>query len=184
VVVEVVLELVGVVADELVEVEVVVLLVGVVVVLVEVVDDVLLLVVLVFVVGVVDVLLVELEPWQSTAASWLTVEAPCARFWASVVLIVEGRLATESENERAATLAAPQWNEATAEDRVFSWLLRSAAWFPDSRPLPPPQATTNDTAKPSPPARNARDPLPIRYLTLEAMTVAFLLGAPVRMLST
>ena len=156
--VEVVLELAGVVADELVLV-VVVALVGVVVVLVEVLVDVLLLV-LVLVVGVVELLVeeLELELWQSSAASWLTVVAPCARFWASVVLTVEGRLATEFENERAAAWAPLHWNEATAEERVFSWLLRSAAWFPDSSPLPPPQATTNDTAKPSPPARNARDP--------------------------
>jgi hypothetical protein len=167
--VEEVLELVGVVADELDEVELVVELVGVVVavVLVEVVGDVLVLVVLelVVVVGVVVVLLVvelelELELWQSLAASWLTVEAPWARFSARVVLTVAGRLATESENERAAVTALPHCPEATAVEIVFSWLFKSAAWFPDSSPLPLPQATTNDTAKPSPPARNARDRIP------------------------
>jgi cytochrome c biogenesis protein CcdA len=162
--VEVVLELAGVVADELDAVVLVVLLAGVVVVLVDVLEDVLVVgvvlvveVVLVFVVGVVEVV-VELELWQSTAASWLTVEAPWARFWASVVLTVVGRLATEFANERAAASAPPHCPEATAEESVFSLLFRSAAWFADSSPLPPPQATTNDTAKPSPPARNARDP--------------------------
>jgi hypothetical protein len=160
--VEVVLELAGVVADELDAVVLVVLLGGVVVVLVDVLEVGVVLVVevvLVFVVGVVEVVVeLELELWQSTAASWLTVEAPWARFWASVVLTVVGRLATEFANERAAASAPPHCPEATAEESVFSLLFRSAAWFADSSPLPPPQATTNDTAKPSPPARNARDP--------------------------
>ena len=93
-------------------------------------------------------------------------------------MIVEGRLATEAENERAAAAAAPHRPEVTAAESVFSWLFRSAAWFADSSPLPPPQATTNDTAKPSPPARNARDPEPMRRLTLEAAMVALRLGHP------
>jgi hypothetical protein len=41
---------------------------------------------------VVDVL--ELELWQSLAASWLTVVAPWPRFCTRVVFTVEGRAAT------------------------------------------------------------------------------------------
>jgi hypothetical protein len=158
--VELLLELVGVVAGVLVDVMVVEGVVGVVVVLVGVLVDVLVVVVVDFVVGVVEVVLVELELelWQSRTASWPTVVAPWRRFSASVVLTVDGRLATESANEWAADWALAHCREATAEESVSSWLLRSAAWFEDSSPLPPPQATTNATAKPSPPATNDRDP--------------------------
>jgi hypothetical protein len=167
--VEVVPELVVVVADVLV-VEVCVVLVvvvGVVVLVVALVGVVLLLLVVVVVVGVVlvvvvGVVLVEVVLvaafWQSCAASWLTVCAPWPKFATSVVLTVEGRFAIALLNERAAPAAVPQSPATTAEESVSSWLLRLLAWSPESRPLLPPHAARNDTAKPSPQARSARDP--------------------------
>jgi hypothetical protein len=91
---------------------VVVLLVGVVFVLELLVElDVLLLVV---VLGVVLVV-VELD-WHCWVASCLTLLAPCVRSPCSVVLIVEGRLATPSVSAFAAFDAAPHCPDATAEE--------------------------------------------------------------------
>jgi hypothetical protein len=73
-------------------------------------------------------------------------------------LTVEGRLATALLNLVAAFEAALQFPAATAAERVLSWLLRLLASLLESKPLLPPHATRNETAKPSPPARNARDP--------------------------
>jgi hypothetical protein len=141
---------------------VLVLVVGVVVVLVVGVVEVLVVVVVVVVVGVLEAVVSEvllaLVLWHSLAASWLTVCAPWPRFCTSVVFTVEGRFATPLLNERAALAATPQLPAATAEDSAASWLLRLLAWSLESRPLLPPQATRNDTAKPIPPARIARDP--------------------------
>jgi hypothetical protein len=59
-------------------------------------------------------------------------------------------------SEVAASWAAPQSWEPRADETAFSWALRLELWSPESRPLEPPQATTKATAKPRPPARNAR----------------------------
>lgn len=93
---------------------------------------------------------------QSRAASAPTVAAPCPRFCRRVVFTVEGRLATALLSEVAASWAAPQSCEPKADETEFSWALRLELWSPVSRPLEPPQATTKATAKPRPPARNAR----------------------------
>ena len=61
---------------------------------------------------------------QSLAASSATVLAPWPRFCDSVVLIVEGRLATSLVNAAAALLAGPHWPAATAAETEFSWLVR------------------------------------------------------------
>jgi hypothetical protein len=74
---------------------VVVVVVGVEVVLVLVLVDVELLVVLVVVF------------WQSFAASWATVEAPCSRFLVRVPLTDGGRLITALLNVVSALAAAP-----------------------------------------------------------------------------
>ncbi len=126
---------------------------------VEVVDVVELLVL----VGVLDVLLVVvllvlLELEQSLDASALTVAAPWPRFSIRVVLTLDPSAPTSFENCCAAP-AAPEQSPAEIADEIeLSWALRLLAWFEESRPLPPPQATTNAIAKPRLPARNARDP--------------------------
>jgi hypothetical protein len=87
-------------------------------------------VVVVVVVLLVELLLdevLELELWQSRAASCLTVAAPWPRLRTSVVLTLGGRLATSSLNDVAAAPAAPHWPAATAEETDASWLFRSPA---------------------------------------------------------
>ncbi|MDQ6835798.1 MAG: hypothetical protein M3016_06380 [Actinomycetota bacterium] len=109
----------------------------------------------------VDEVLAELLE-QSRAASWLMRLAPWSRFLARVWFTLEGRAATSLLKACAALSAAPHWPAETAEDTALSWALRLLAWLESSRPFWPPQATTNATAKPRPPARNAREPWPIR----------------------
>jgi hypothetical protein len=99
-----------------------------------------------------------LELWQSLAARSPTVAAPWARFCSRVVLTVVGRFSTSLLKARAALVAGPHWPDWTAVEIDASWSFRLLAWSPVSRPLLPPQATTNETAKPRPPARNAREP--------------------------
>jgi hypothetical protein len=118
-----------------------------------------------------------LELAQSRAASWLIVVAPCPRLRTSVVLTLAGRAATSLLNACAAVRALPQLPADTADETEFSWALRLLAWLESSSPFWPPQATTKATAKPRPPAKNAREPWPIRRLTLEAVTVEVTLGA-------
>jgi hypothetical protein len=100
--------LVSVVLEELLEL----LLVGLVEVVVVAVEVTVVVEVLAGVLLVVDEL--ELELWQSLAASWLTVVAPWPRFCTRVVLTVDGRAATWSENFLDAAEALPQWPSATA----------------------------------------------------------------------
>jgi hypothetical protein len=76
----------------------------------------------------------------------------------SVVLTVAGRSDTALLNVRAASAAVPQSPDWTAELSASSWRVSVLAWLPDSRSPLPPQAARNDTAKPSPQARIARDP--------------------------
>jgi hypothetical protein len=96
-------------------------------------------------------------------------------------LTVEGRFATALFSEVAAFAAAPHWCEVSATEIDCSWPLRLLLWSADSRPLPPPQATTKAAANPRPPARNAREPKPIG-LTLEAAAVCLKLGLARRLL--
>ena len=105
---------VGVVAGVVVVGVVAVVVVGVVWVLVELVVEV---VVAAVVVGVVAVAV--LVVWQSTDASWLTVEAPWLRSWRRFGLIVEGRFETAFAKLWLALSAAPQSFAETAED---TWL--------------------------------------------------------------
>ena len=72
----------------------------------------------------VDELLVLEVLWQSLEASWPTVEAPWPRFCSRVVLTVEGRLATALFSDVAALAAAPHWCEPSATEIDCSWLLR------------------------------------------------------------
>jgi hypothetical protein len=120
---------------------------------------------------VLDVLEGELEVdevLQSWAASALTVPAPCPRFCTRVGLTDWGRRATELFSADAALCAAEQLWAATAAERAFRLLASSFFWADESRPVLLPQATTKATVNPRPPARNAREPKPIRRLTLEA----------------
>lgn len=108
---------------------------------------------------------------QSWAASALTVPAPWPRFCNRVGLTDCGSLATELLSAEAALWAWAQSCEATAEETAFRLLARLLLWADESSPLLLPQATTNATVNPSPPARSAREPKPIRRLTLEAAPV-------------
>ena len=92
------------------------------------------------------------------------------------MLTVPGRSATALLNACAALDAAPHWPAAAAEETASSWLLSRLASVLESRPAPPPHATRKAAAKPSPAAKNARVPRPIRDLTLEAEPVTFRLG--------
>jgi len=121
------------------------------------------LVVVVLVVVVLDVvvlevveLVVEVVRWQSRMAFVYTTDTPLPRSRRSVGLIVTGRPATELLRCWPLVAAAPQSCAATAADTWSSWPFNWAAWFPESRPGPPPQAASRETAKPVPPARSAR----------------------------
>jgi hypothetical protein len=138
--------------EELVELEVgLLLLVVVAAVLVAAVED-----------DVVELL----ELLQSRAASSLTVLAPWLRFCDRVVLIVEGRLVTALVSAADALLACAQLWASTACETESSWLVRLLFWSAESSPFVLPQATANAAANPRPPARNAREPKPMRRLTL------------------
>jgi hypothetical protein len=154
----------GFVAPGEVPVGLVVVVVGLVVVVVGlvvvVVGDVLVVVGAV-VVGVVVVVLL-----QALAASWLTVLAAWLRFCERVVLTEAGRLVTALVRAAEALLAWPQLWALIALETESSWLLRLLAWSDESRPLLLPQATAKAAANPRPPARNAREPKPIRRLSL------------------
>jgi hypothetical protein len=108
-------------------------------------------------------------------ASWLRVRAPSPRFWISVA-VTPLRPAMALLSELNALVAWPHWWALSAEDTESSWPARVLAWSADSRPLLLPQAAANATANPRPPARNAREPKPIRRLTLEAVAVCLWLG--------
>ena len=71
----------------------------------------------------------------------------------------------------AALCAWAQSCAASAEETAFRWLARSLLWADESSPLLLPHATTKATVNPRPPARIAREPKPIRRLTLEAAPV-------------
>jgi hypothetical protein len=129
------------------------------------------------VVVVVDELAVVgvLEQWFATSS--LTVSAPWPRFWISVVLTLRGSCPMRFENRCAATAACAHRPARTAEEIAASWVWSALAWPPESRPLLPPQATTNAAAKPRLAARSARAPWRIRRLTLEAVPVCLKLEA-------
>jgi hypothetical protein len=99
---------------------------------------------------------VELCWRQSLAASCAIVAAPWVRFSRSVGLTVIGSVATSALSAALALTAAPQSPACTAELISLPWPLSAIDWSPESRPAPPPQAATHETAKPSPPARMAR----------------------------
>jgi hypothetical protein len=153
--VEVVPEVVELVAD--VEVDVV----GVVEV------DELELVVVLLVVGVVElevelvVVLVELVDadgagaGHSRSASPATTVAPCATALLSDGSIPE-RLLAEFVNVVAAPATSAQRRETSAVETEFSWSLSVLAWSADRSPPLPPQAASNAAAKPTAPARSAR----------------------------
>jgi hypothetical protein len=124
--------------------------------LVVVVVEVVLVVVDVLFGGVVVVVVVVVVLPQSRSASCWTVDAPWLRLLCSVELIEPGRLLTSLVSADAALEAAPQLPDWTAFDTLSSVALRLFAWPLESRPAPPPQATRNETASPSPPARSAR----------------------------
>ena len=126
---------------------------GVEVVLVEVV---LVVVELVEVELVVVELVVEVVRRQSLMAFVYTTETPLARSLRSLGLTVTGRFATDLLRSRPLVAAAPQLFAATAADTWSSLPCSWADWSPDSRPGPPPQAASRETAKPVPPARSAR----------------------------
>ena len=139
-----------------VEVEVVVVdVLDVVGVVVDVLDVVGVVVVVEDVVVGVDVVVVVC--WrQSFAASWAIVTAPSLRLLRKVGLTVAGRLWTSWLSAALALIAAPQSPDWTAASISLPWLLSAIDWSEVSRPAPPPQAATHETAKPSPPARMAR----------------------------
>ncbi len=94
--------------------------------------------------------------------SWLTVAAPSPRSRSSVGLTEEPRRETAAVKALAALDAdAQSWVDRAAEIEL-SCPLSVLASFADSRPFPLPQATAKAAAKPSPPAKNAREPKPIR----------------------
>lgn len=93
---------------------------------------------------------------QSRWDASLTVLAPWSRFARSVGLTVPGRLLTELANEAAARAAPPHWPASTAAASRSSLPLRLEDSSPESRFEPPPQATRNETANPSPAASRAR----------------------------
>lgn len=66
--------------------------------------------------------------------------------------------------------------EVTAEETELRSLARLLLWADESSPLLLPQATTKASVNPRPPPRIARDPKPIRRLTLEAGAVCLKLG--------
>ncbi len=139
-----------------------------------VVDDVVVEVGVLLVVVLVDVELVDeevLDVWvalQSWAASSLTVPAPWPRFWSRVEFTDGGRLATALLSCEAALWARPQSWAAMAADTALRLPARWLLCADESRPVLLPQATTKATVNPRPPARIAREPKPIRRLTLEA----------------
>jgi hypothetical protein len=71
-------------------------------------------------------------------------------------LTVTGSVWTSPLRTELALSAAPQLPECTADEIRSAWVLSAFDWSPESRPEPPPQATTKEAAKPSPPARMAR----------------------------
>jgi hypothetical protein len=73
-----------------------------------------------------------------------------------VGLTVAGRFWMSWLSAALALIAAPQLPDWTAESISLPWLLSAIDWSAVSRPAPPPQAATQETAKPSPPARMAR----------------------------
>jgi hypothetical protein len=106
---------------------------------------------------VVGVEAVDTACWrQSLPASWAIVPAPWLRLLRRVGLTVTGRVWTSRLRAALAFRAAAQFPESTAEEIWSACPLRAIDWLPASRPDPPPQAATNETAKPSPPARMAR----------------------------
>jgi hypothetical protein len=135
------------------------------------------LVVVVDVVGVVAAWVLVLW-WQSRWASSATVDAPWNRLLRSVTFTVAGSAFTATFSPRAASDAAAQLPEASAEEIRVSWLDSVLDWSDESSPEPPPHAAMrSETANPRPPARMARRRERIRRRTLEAPTVDVPLAA-------
>ncbi len=112
---------------------------------------------------------------QSWAASALTVPAPWPRFCSRVGSTDCGSLATALLSSAAALWAPAQSWAATAEEMALRLLARLLLCPDESSPLLLPHATTKATVNPRPPARNAREPKPIRRLTLDAVPVCLTL---------
>ena len=129
---------------------------------------------------VVEVLLVVLDAVVGVQSdtSWLIVEAPWPRLDSNVRLTDDGRSATALLSAVAALEAWEHWWERSADEMVFSWADRVEDWSDESSPLELPQATAKAAANPRPPARNAREPMPIRPPTLEAAPVCLTLRGP------
>ena len=134
----------GVVEVEEVEVVVVLLVVGVLEVELEVV---------VLLVVLVDV--VAAGGGHSRCASLATTVAPCATALLSDESIPD-RLLAELVNVVAAPATSAQRRDASAVETEFSWSLSVLAWSADKSPPLPPQAASSATAKPTAPARSAR----------------------------
>jgi hypothetical protein len=90
------------------------------------------------------------------AASFAIVTAPWVKLVRSVGLTVTGSVATSRLRAALALTAAPQSPDWTADEISFPCPLSAIDSSLESRPAPPTQAATHDTAKPSPPARMAR----------------------------
>ena len=109
------------------------------------------------VVGVVSVWVCVSAGRHSRRASWATVRSALAAGCCAASALTElGRLATALASSVVALDAPLQLPEDSSEETWSSWPLSVFAWSPESRPEPPPQATTNAAANPSPPARIAR----------------------------
>jgi len=125
--------------------------------------------VVVEVVAVLEVGVVVVVVWrQSLEARSPMVEAPWLRLSRSVLFTVPGRLLTALLKASEALDAAPQFPELTAAPTWSNRLLRLFASSPESRPAPPPQAASSETAKPVPHATSARGMNRIRAVTLVA----------------
>jgi hypothetical protein len=146
--------------------------VGVVVVCVGVVG-----VVSVWVVGIVGVVSVGVDGvcglvvWHWLRASALVSDTPSERFLRSATLTDVGRFEISFDRFCVALVTPVQSPLASAEDTELSWSLMPEACPPESRPEPPPQATTNEAANPRTPARIARGARRIRRVTLETRPV-------------
>jgi hypothetical protein len=145
-------------------------------------DDVVVLVGVEEVVSVVELVVVEVVVdvtacwWHSETAWSASLETPSFRLVVSERLTVGGRFAASFRSDAAAFSAAAQLPDWTAVDTESRAAWRLFAWSPESRPAPPPQATRDEAARPSPPARSARGAKRIRGVTLEARSVAVALA--------
>ncbi|HEY1511507.1 MAG TPA: hypothetical protein VGF93_21035 [Solirubrobacteraceae bacterium] len=114
--------------------------------------------------------------WHWLRASALVRDTPSVRLARSVGLTDDGRFETSFDRFCVALMTPVQSPLTSAEDTESSWSLIPDACPPESRPEPPPQATTNEAANPRTPARIARGACRIRPVTLETRPVGIPLG--------